>query len=474
MRIFLFLLLLAGAIRPAHAQESAAFSQPGNDFRLAAELFHDKHFGSVRHLLSHTESGDDRETEIIKTFFDAISAAELNNGDAPAKIGNFVESYPENAMTGEASLYLGKIFFREGKYKDAITAFQDVKTSGLSKDGREELYFMTGYAHLKTGDPAAAKNYFQRVSKPASPYYGQARYYSAHIDYLPGNYKQALSTFEQIANDRRYQKVIPVYKIHIYHYLKDYDKVMAMGPGLIETAASTGKPEIARITGNAFFNTGDYTQAAYYLDIYERTNRKTLSREDNYLLGFVSYLTGDYKNAINNFQQAIKQNDELSQNAYYYLGACYNETGQKKYAGNAFLSAYKAGFDKELSEEALFNYIKISLESPFNPYNEAIGLMEGFLKDNPASPRADEGYGYLSQLYLSSRNYKQALASLESMRKKDSQLQGAYQKILYYRAAELFNVNDLEGSLTLYKKAAELKNDESVRADALYWAGEVC
>ncbi len=473
MRTSLNLLLLLCFAGHALAQESAAFRQPGNDFRLASELVSDRHYGPARLVLDRLETREERETETIREFFDAISAAELNNGDAPARIGNFVANYPENALAGEASIYLGKILFREGRYKDAIKAFQAVKPSGLSKEGREEMYFMTGYAHLKSGDNTSAKNYFQRVGNQNSPYYGQSRYYIAHIDYLQGNYQQALKTFEQIENDRRYQKIVPIYKIHIYHYLEDYAQVMAMGPGLIESAGTTGKPEIARITGNAFFNSGDYSQAAYYLDIFERTNRKSLSREDNYLLGFVSYLAGDHQNAINNFQQAIKQNDALSQNAYYYLGACYNETGQKKYAGNAFLSAYKAGFDPELSEEALFNYIRISLESPFNPYNEAISLLEKYLKDNPASPRADEGYGYLSQLYLSSRNYKQALASMESTRNKDKQLQGAYQKILYYRAAELFNANDLEGAFSLYKKASELKNDEAVRAESLYWMGEI-
>ena len=83
---------------------------------------------------------------------------------------------------------------------------------------------------------------------------------------------------------------------------------------------------------------------------------------------------------------------------------CYNETQQKKYAGNAFLAAYKNGIDKDLAEEALFDYIKISLESPGNPYNEAISLLEGYLKENPGSPRENEAFGYLSSLYLSSRN----------------------------------------------------------------------
>lgn len=475
-RIFIPVLLFISLQFPGLGQENAAFQQPGLDYRLADDLFRQRNFGSARqvyHDISGNLTIDDSEITTSAAFREAISAAELNNADAPAKISRFIETYPENALSGEANLYLGKIYFRDNKFKDAIKAFQGVNVSGLGKASREDLYFMVGYSQLKSGDPAAAKAYFQRISNQKSLYYVQSKYFLAHIDYLQGNYKQALKTFEELESDRHYQKIIPLYKIQIYHYLSDYEKIMAIGPAMVESSNNTNKPVLARITGNAFFNAEDYKNAALYLSIYEQSNRKSLSREDHYLLGFVNYKAGEYKNAIDNFQQAIRQNDALSQNASYYLGVCYNETGQKKYAGNAFLSAYKNGFDKELAEEALFDYIKISLESPFNPYNESISLLESYLKDHPDSPRSDEGFGYLSQLYLSSRNYKQALVSMELINNKNEQLQAAYQKILYYRAAELFNMQDLEGALDLYQKASELNYDESTRAESLYWVGEI-
>jgi len=476
IRIFIPVLLFVSMQHPGFAQENAAFQQPGLDYRLADDMFRNKNFGTARQLY-HEISIDipvaDPEISTGAEFREAISAAELNNGDAPAKIDRFIKSYPENVLAGEANLYLGKIYFRDNKYKDAIKAFQGVEASGMSKSGKEELYFMIGYSQLKSGDPDAAKAYFQRVSNQKSSYYGQSKYFLAHIDYIDGKYDQALKAFEELESDRRYQKIIPLYKIQIFHYQGDDEKIMAIGPTMIESSGTTNKAEVARITGNAFFNAGDFENAAKYLGIYEQTNRKSLSREDNYLLGFVNYKAGEYKNAIDNFQEAIRQNDALSQNDSYYLGVCYNETGQKKYAGNAFLAAYKNGIDKDLAEEALFNYIKIGLETPFNPYNESISLLETYMKEHPDSPRSDEGFGYLSRLYLSSRNYKQALISMESINYKNAQLSAAYQKILYYRAAELFNMNDLEGSLDLYKKASELTSDESIRAESLYWIGEI-
>jgi TolA-binding protein len=475
-RIFVPALFLICLHYPGYGQENAGFQQPALDIRMADGLFQHSNFGSARqvyHDISSDLSIDDPEIKTTAEFKEAVSAAELNNGDAPAKISKFIETYPENALAGDAKLYLGVIYFKDNQFKDAIKAFQGVNISSLSKAGREEFNFMFGYSQLKTGDMAAAKTYFQRVSNKTSPYYTQARYFIAHIDYLQGNYKQALKTFDELEYDSRYQRIVPLYKIQIYHYLGDYEQIMAIGPVMVESASPTNKAEIARITGNAFFNKEDYKNAALYLGIYEQFNRKSLSREDNYLLGFVNYKAGDYKNAINNFQQVIRKDDDLTQNASYYLGICYNETGQKKYAGNAFLAAYKNGVDKELAEEALFDYIKISLESPGNPYNEAISLLETWLKEHPDSQRTNEAFGYLSSLYLSSRNYKQALVSMEMTANRDKQMQAAYQKILYYRAAELFNMEDPEGALDLYKKASEMNYDESIRAESLYWAGEI-
>ncbi|NTV90352.1 MAG: hypothetical protein HGA22_08335, partial [Clostridiales bacterium] len=96
------------------------------------------------------------------------------------------------------------------------------------------------------------------------------------------------------------------------------------------------------------------------------------------------------------------------------------------------------------------------IETPSTTYNESITLLETYMKEHPGSPRADEGYDYLSSLYLSSRNYKQALVSMESASNMNPRMQSVYQKILFYRAAELFNMPDLDGSMELYEKASKM------------------
>ena len=126
----------------AFSQENAAFQQPGLDYRLADDMFRSRNFGDARqlyHEISTYIKIDDPEITTGALFREAISAAELTNSDAPARIDNFIETYPENALAGEANLYLGKIYFRDNKYKDALKAFQGLDASGLSRQGKEEL-----------------------------------------------------------------------------------------------------------------------------------------------------------------------------------------------------------------------------------------------------------------------------------------------------------------------------------------------
>ncbi|HOX77658.1 MAG TPA: tetratricopeptide repeat protein [Bacteroidales bacterium] len=476
LRNFCLTVVAITAMTPAFPQENAASRQPASEYRLADDLFRKGNLGAARRIyeqIAGNYAGQDPDLMAFAEYRQAVTAAELTHNDAAARIDRFIDKNPENALAGEAGLYLGRSFFYDNKFKDAIKAFQKADLTGLSKTARDEMNFMIGYANLKLNEPASAKTYFQRVKNPKSAYFNQALYYIAHIDYIQGNYQEALIGFSGIEDDPRYAKIAPLYKLQVYHYLGDYDQVIATGPALITSEGNINKPEIARLTGNAYFNRNDFEKAAEYFEIYEEANRRSLSREDHYLAGFVNYKSGDYKTAVNHFQQAVRESDELSQNAGYYLGICYNESGQKKYAAGAFLASYKIGINKELAEEALFNYIKIGFESPFNPYNESIALLENYLRDNPGSTRADEAYDYLTRLYLTSRNYKQALASIESIGEKNEKLQAAYQKILFYRAIELTNAGDPDGALDLFQKAAAIKKDETIKTESLFWIGEI-
>jgi len=469
------LLLLLIPLQQLYPQQTAIYNPDFEKYKTARELFDREKYSSAQVIFAGLMQENNSGTGMVRpeiVFYEAVCAAELHHKDAASKINHYITDYPEHGLTNEARYYLGKMYFNDNKFRDAQQSLQQVKPSRLSGQSKDEYFFMLGYSSLRNNDQRTARNFFSKVSNRNQSLYGQAVYYIAHINYLEGKYPEALKTFDQLESDRRYKKVIPEYKLQIYHQLEDYDRITASADEWLESAGSVNKSGAARIIGDAWYHKGDFGQAMKYMEIFERTSRGGISREDHYLLGYTYYMNREYQKALSNFQQAATVKDFLSQAAFYYIGACYNMDGEKKYASNAFLSAYKMGIDDQITEEALFDYIKITLETGYNPYNEAVIMIEDYLDQNPYSPRKDEAYSYLADLYLTSRNYKQALVSIENVDTKNPSLEAAYQKILFYRAIELFNSNELDQAIALFKKASGFSYDDLVRCESNFWIGE--
>jgi TolA-binding protein len=62
---------------------------------------------------------------------------------------------------------------------------------------------------------------------------------------------------------------------------------------------------------------------------------------------------------------------------------------------------------------------------------------------------------------------------MQSITNKNAQMQAAYQKVMFFRAAELFNAQDPDGAMELYEGASKINADEAIRTESLYWMGEI-
>jgi tol-pal system protein YbgF len=120
----------------------------------------------------------------------------------------------------------------------------------------------------------------------------------------------------------------------------------------------------------------------------------------------------------------------------------------------------------------LFNYAKLSFELSMNPFNEAILAFQRYVERYPNSTRIDEAYRHLIDLYLTSRNYKDALTSMEAINLNTPALRTAYQRIAFYRGIELFNNGDFNGAVTNFQKSLKYPENRTIRAQAIFWEGE--
>jgi tetratricopeptide (TPR) repeat protein len=335
-----------------------------------------------------------------------------------------------------------------------------------------EYFFKSGYSYFKLDNLAKARENLALVKDKPNKYNIPANYYYAYIAYQEKNYETALQHFEKVANDETFRDVVNFYIVQIYSMQGKYDELLAKALPLLQGGDDRKTAEIARLTGDAYYHKEQYKEAQTYFNRYLASKPKSISRNDYYEIGYTYYLTGNYPEAVKNFQLVAVNQDSLSQNAYYHLGDCYLKTNQKRYAFNAFSSASKIKLDPVIAEDALFNYAKLAIELSYNPYNEAVNALQFYINQYPNSSRRDEAYGYLADLYMLTKNYKDAQASIQQIKIRTPRLDAAYQKISYYRAIELFNEGSFDESIKLFNVVEASGADNSIKSAATYWTGE--
>ena len=475
-KIFPFLLMLALFFPLAGtAQKTPVHDDPDAIYRLALDLYEKEMYGAARELFEQVISqtnDNSNEIRVSALYYSGVCAAELFNPDAEALLLTFVDRHPSHPQQNFARFQLGNVKYRDRKYRDAARWFASVRVYELEPSRREEYYFKRGYSLFMTDDYSGARQMFGQIQNPDSRYYPPAAYYQGHMDYLDGNLAEALDAFKKLEYDNTFGPVVPYYITHIYYMQGEYDLLLDYAGPLLEDASARRGPEIAKLMGDAWYRKGDYQQAIPYLETYYRQSGQRITRDDQYQMGFAYYSTGLFGEAIQHFEKVISGDDAMAQNAHYHLADAYLKTDQKRFARNAFLAAFQNKHDESITEDALFNYAKLSYELAIDPYNEAILSFQKYIEEYPRSARVEDAYGYLVDIYLSTRNYRDALASIERIQINTPRLRSAFQRIAYYRGVELFNNGDFPGAVTHFDKSARYPENHSIVAQALYWKGE--
>ncbi|MFW6019340.1 MAG: tetratricopeptide repeat protein [Bacteroidales bacterium] len=457
------------------AQKTAVYESPEDIYESAYELFQKEKYHAAQQQFEEVLDQIDAPSSLMKSnaeYYSAICALELFNEDAEDLLKSFIEKYPEHSLVRKAHFQLGKYQYRKKRYRQAIRSLEMVDVYDLNTEEKNEFYFKLGYSYFKSNDYDKAKNNFYKLIQTDNQYIDPATYYYGHIAYENGNYETALNNFNKLIENEIFKPVLPYYITQIYYKQEKYDKLLEVAPGLLEEASKKRKAEIARLIGDAYYTTGRYRKAVPYLEQFFDKTQKKKNRDDYYQIAYAYYRSDKYDKAIQHFDKVTATEDTLAQNAYYHMADCYLKTDEKKFAYNAFLSAYKNGAKEEVTKDALFNYAKLAYELSYDPYNEAIQSFQKFIKKYPEDERIDEANSYLVKLFLSTKNYKNALKALEKIEDKSTNLEMAYQQVAYYRGVELFNNQNIKKSISLFQKSTDYNYDKELYAKAHYWIAE--
>ncbi|HWD87827.1 MAG TPA: tetratricopeptide repeat protein [Mucilaginibacter sp.] len=404
-------------------------------------------------------------------YYEAFCALQLGNDDAESLILKFTKDHPENPLTKLAFFEIGKLYFKEGKYQDALKWFDKVSAGELNGSENVEYKFRKGYAYFATNDYPKAQVLFAEVKSADSPYTIDATYYFAYIAYLNKDYHLALVNFERLKNTKKYQSSYPYYISAVYFLDRRYNDVLSYAVPIVKNTHQQHETEMLRIIAASYFANSDYKNSVAYYTRFEQEDRgRTQNSQDSYQIGYGNYKMGNYPKAAQELVKLVDQNDIYSQNGNYTLGNVFLKLNNKQSARNAYFVASKMTFDAQLQEDALYEYAKLSYELDFN--TQALDATKLYLKNYPRSPRNDEMKTLLGEELLNSHNYKEAVEILEPIPNKSASAKTAYQKVTYYRGLEFYNERAFENAIGIFLRSLKNPMDRRVEALTVYWMAE--
>ncbi|MBD1392394.1 tetratricopeptide repeat protein [Mucilaginibacter glaciei] len=467
---------------PALAQQNPSY-HINRTYQTAGELLDKGKFAAAAQqyrlvessrLQTTQQSKFESELTLLKEnaqYYEALCALELGNDDAESMFLRFIKTHPENPLTKLAYFQVGRSYFKQGKFEEALVWFNKVDAVDLSGSQNTEYKFRKGYAYFITKDYKNAQLLFSEVKNKKSPFTDDAVYYFAYISYLNKDYQLALVNFERLKNSKKYENSYPYYITAVYFLDKRYNDVISYAIPIINSTKQEHETEMLRIIGASYFAKSDFDNAVkYYSRFEEQDHGATQNTQDSYQMGYAYYKVGNYGKAASVLEKLVAQNDNYSQSGSYTLGDVFLKMNNKQSARNAFLVASRLDFDKQLQEDGLYQYAKLSYELDFN--TQALDATRLYLKNYPRSRRLDEVKTLLGEELLTSHNYKEAVEILEPIPNKSASAQAAYQKVTYYRGLQFYNERAFENAIGIFIRSLKYPVDTKTQALTNYWMAE--
>ena len=407
----LFYLALAFTSLQGFAQQSVIYTHSDAKFDKAVSLYREQQYAVAQILFDEVRTNNtDNEMQADCAYYIANCAIRLGQDGAEEKINKFIADYPTSAKQAQAYVEISDFYFKQGNYEEALRYAGKVNEKVLPPAVKERMIFQKAYAYFYAKDYNKARELLTEVE--SSEAYGeQAKYYLGYISYAKDDYSQANEYFEEVAAKEKYTEKMGYYKADMNFKAGAFEKAIEEGKAQMDKATPEEQSELSKIIGESYFNLQKYNEALPYLLAYKGKNGRW-SNTDFYQLGYTYYKQGSFESAIAEFNKIIGGSDAVAQNAYYHLGESYLKLSQKTQALNAFKNASEMSFNARIQEDAYVNYAKLSYEIG-NPYQSVPDVLTSFLAKYPNSAYQQEMNDLLIDAYITSKNYKEALALLE-------------------------------------------------------------
>ena len=461
-------IFVRGQATSVYTEAQLSFKRGSDFYDQALYSLAQKEFSETIRLIRPVNEPEWRNLKTDAELNYAKCAVRLKQPEATKLVEDFLRDNSPSPQASQAALEVANYFFDTKEYEKALDYYAMTPRGGMPREQQLEIRFKEGYSYFLMKKFPQAKSAFSQVKEfSGSEYYFPANYYFGCCSFFDQKYADATKSFERCEASPKYKGLIPYYLCQIYFAQKQYDKVISYGAPKAKDGNVKNVAELNMLVGQAYFEKGDYKNALPYLE-YGAKNAGALRPSDYYQVGYAQYQTGNYKQAIANFENLSKQDSLLGQNGLYHLGDCYLKTNNKVAARNAFGQASQMNFDKDVRDEAMFNYAKLSYELKYD--RDAITALQSFPASSKFYPDAQ---ALMGEIFLNTRDYERAITTIEGLTTRTAKIDETYQKVCYLRGLQLIQDKDRVGAEKYFQKALLKTPDDETEAETYFWLGEI-
>lgn len=404
----------------------------------------------------------------------AYIAYQLQQTNDLQLIQNHLTSYPESPYHNSLKGAMASAYFFDANYTEALQWFKQCNLDAMSGNERDDFIYRMAISYLQEGELTESASWFLALSQTSTRYQADSDYYIAYIRYTQGRYDEALQGFIPLQQHPKYEALVPYYIAEIYLQTKQLDKAEEVVNAYLESHQQAANvAEMYRIRGAINYHREKSQHTVHDLKQYLQLTNEKPRRDALYMLGIACYNTQLYGEVTEHLNKVTTPDDALSQNAYLHMGLSALQLGDKTQARMHFEQAAASHADITIKELAAYNHALIIHETAYSAFGESVTVFERFLNDFPQSRYAEKIGSYLVDVYMSTRSYDAALASIERITQPSSAILEAKQKILFQLGIQSFTNTDFEQAISYFNRSIELSNyNPQIAADAHYWCGE--
>ncbi|MBV6645555.1 MAG: tetratricopeptide repeat protein [Cyclobacteriaceae bacterium] len=403
-------------------------------------------------------------------YYQALSALKLNKENAVSLAQGYISDGDEKQLILRMHVDVANYHFNQQQYKKAVSYYKETDQFFLSDTEYGFARYQEAYALFQVG-----KNDEALLSFKEATYYEEvapkAHYYAGYLLYEEGSKSEALDHFQLIVDDEEMGGLVTPFIAQSYLDEKQYDELVKYINERETNALDQTKPDLYRLLGEAYFEQGDYANAAIAFGEGITLSPNTTSAGVYYKAGYSADQVGDDEKAIENYKIAALESTETGQVAAFRLGHLYLNTEQKIFALNAFEEASKVDFSTSIQEQSWFLAGKINAE--LEQYDEAIFTLNQFIKQFPSSKWKAEAQEIVAGSYLRTSNYDAAIDYIESVTNPNERLQVTYQQVAFLKGQLVFNEANFDQAKLYLEKSLQYPNEQNMVIEANFLLAEI-